>query len=169
MPVAPLHSTINLLSHTGRTFKIISVGASRFCAPDGVWKEFRIMVKCEPFLKRCSLRGAQPYLGRTLSGQPEIVRRCVVACAEDKLMLAWYVVRRSIMDSWTNVSRTEFRKQLFDESVISHVEWVRLDAIDCATLIDFEYLAEGAPWTVEPTLGGQNAMVRCWWLSPSTC
>jgi hypothetical protein len=25
--------------------------------------------------------------------------------------------------------------------------------------LKFEYLAEGAPWTVEPTLGGQNAVM----------
>ena len=31
--------------------------------------------------------------------------------------------------------------------------------VDCATL-KFEYLAEGAPWTVEPTLGGQNVVIR---------
>ena len=56
----------------------------------------------------CSLWGAQPYLGRTLSGQSEIVRCVAAAYAQDKPpMLPWYVVWRSIMDSWTNVSRTE--------------------------------------------------------------
>ena len=39
------------------------------------------------------------------------------------------------------------------------LKWVWPDAIDCATLIDFEYLAEGAPWTVEPMFGGQNAVI----------
>ena len=39
------------------------------------------------------------------------------------------------------------------------LKWVGPDAIDCATLIDFEYFAEGAPWTAEPTFGGQHAVI----------
>ena len=113
----------------------------------------------------CSLWGAQPYLGRTLSGQSEIVRCVAAAYAQDKPpKLPWYVVWRSIMDSWTNVSRTECRMQSFD--VIrchSMIQWFYMlkclgPDVDCATL-KFEYLAEGAPWTVEPTLGGQDAVI----------